>query len=308
MDTLQSMRIFVRIAEEGSFARAAERMDISRAVATRAVAWLETHLRARLLNRTTRRIALTETGQRYLQRCQQILTSIRDAEVEASDALAKPAGRLRVHAMLGFGQTYLVPALMRYQEYYPSVSVDLNLSHHLPRILDEGCDVAVWMAGDQLPDSGFVSQRLGTLHSVLCASPAYLEDHGAPEDVADLAQHSCIPLVSSLFPRGRWDLDGPDGPETFELPPTAFQVNVPEVLGTVLQEGKGIGALPMPSAVPLLKSGALARVLPNHQLQKLTGYVQYPSRQYLDAKVRTFVEFLREIVPPALASDHAALH
>lgn len=307
MDTLQTMRMFVRVAEEGSFTGAAQRMDTTTASVSRAVGYLEAHLRTRLLNRTTRSLSLTEPGQRYLQRCQEILGHIEQAEAEAADAQACPSGRVRVHAMPGFGQTYLMPAIMNYQQHYPSVSIDLTLSGHVPNIIDEGYDVAIHLSTGLLPDSGLVSQRLGTLHSVLCASPAYLGKHGTPDHVAALARHSCLQLVTSLFPRDRWDIDGPSGRETFELPSAAFQVNVPDALNAALLASKGIGALPMQSAVPALKSGVLARVLPGHQLQRLTAYVVYPSRQYLSAKVGTFVEFLRDVVPQALAADETAL-
>ncbi|WP_206996006.1 LysR family transcriptional regulator [Trinickia mobilis] len=307
MDTLHTMRIFVRVAEEGSFTGAAQRMAVTLPQASRAVSYLETHLRTRLLNRSTRSIALTEAGRRYLQRCQQILAYIDQAEAEAADALARPSGRLRVHAMPDFGQTYLVPAIMRYQQRYPAVSVDLTLSQHVPDLIDEGYDVAIHMSTTRLPDSGLVSQQLGTVHSVLCASPAYLHERGTPDGVAGLACHSCLQYVTPLFPRDRWHLDGPNGRETFDLPPTAFRVNLPDALSGALREGKGIGALPMPSAVPALKSGELVRVLPDHQLQRLTAYALYPSRQYLDAKIVTFVEFLREVVPQALAADQAEL-
>jgi DNA-binding transcriptional LysR family regulator len=308
LDTLQTMRIFVRVAEEGSFTGAAQRMEITLPQASRAVAYLETHLRTRLLNRSTRSIALTEAGQRYLQRCQQILAYIDQAEAEAADARVRPSGRLRVHATTGFGQTYLVPAIMRYQERYPSVSLELTLSQHVPDVIDEGYDVTLQISTAELSDSGLVSHRLGSVHSVLCASPAYLREQGQPDSVAGLAGHSCLQLVTSLFPRDRWHLDGPDGRETFELPPTAFQVNIADALGAALRESKGIGALPMTSAVPALRSGSLVRVLPGYQLQKLTVYVLYPSRQYLDAKIGTFVEFLREVMPQALVADQAALN
>jgi DNA-binding transcriptional LysR family regulator len=301
------MRIFTRVAEEGSFTGAAQRLDTSTGSVSRAVGHLEAHLRTRLLNRNTRSVSLTESGQRYLQRCQQILAELDHAEAEAADAQVHPSGRLRVHAMPTFGQTYLVPAVMSYQQRYPSVSIDLTLSEHVPQIIDEGYDVAIQLSTTQLPDSALVSQRLGTSHSVLCASPAYLRKHGTPRRVAALARHACLQLVTSLFPRDRWELDGPGGRETVELAPTTFQVNLPDALGTALRECKGIGALPMPSAVAALKSGSLVRVLPEYQLQTLNAYVVYPSRQYLSAKVGTFVEFLREVVPQALAADHAAL-
>ncbi len=307
MDTLQMMRIFVRVAEEGSFTSAAQRLDITTAYASRSVAQLETHLRTRLLNRSTRRIALTDAGQRYLDRCQRILGYIDEAEAEAADAQAKPSGRLHVHATTSFGQAYLVPAVVRYRQRYPSVAVEITLSQHVPDIIDEGYDVSLQLSVAELPDSGLVSQRLGDVHSVLCASPAYLKERGTPRTVRDLEAHSCLQIVTPIFPRDRWHLDGPDGRETFELPLPDFQVNIADALGAALRAGLGIGSLPMSTAVPALASGALVRVLPEYRLQKLTVYTLYASRQYLDAKIRTFVDFLRECVPEMLAADEAAL-
>ncbi|WP_261539671.1 LysR family transcriptional regulator [Burkholderia multivorans] len=307
MDTLQMMRIFVRVAEEGSFTSAAQRLDITTAYASRSVAQLETHLRTRLLNRSTRRIALTDAGQRYLDRCQRILTYIDEAEAEAADAQAKPSGRLHVHATTSFGQAYVVPAVVRYRQRYPSVAVELTLSQHVPDIIDEGYDVSLQLSTAELPDSGLVSQRLGEMHSVLCASPAYLKERGTPRTVSDLEGHACLQIVTPIFPRDRWHLDGPNGRETFELPLPDFQVNIADALGAGLRAGLGIGALPMSTALPAFASGALVRVLPEYRLQKLTVYTLYASRQYLDAKIRTFVDFLRECVPEMLAADEAAL-
>jgi len=252
-------------------------------------------------------VALTEAGQRYLQRCRQILADVDQAEPEAVDVRPRPSGHLRVYAMPGFGQTYLVPAIMRYQQRYPSVSVDLTLSLRVPDIIDEGFDVAIQMSSAPFPGSGVVSQRLGSLHSVLCASPGYLRDNGTPDCVAGLLTTRAYSLSRFSFRAiaGIWT--GPHGRETFELPPTAFQVNIPDGLSAALREGKGIGAMPISSAVPALKNSSLVRVLPGHQLQRLTAYVLYSSRQYLDAKIGTFVEFLRDTVPQALAADQATL-
>ncbi|WP_061178411.1 LysR family transcriptional regulator [Caballeronia pedi] len=307
MDRLQAMRTFVRVAEEGSFTVAAERMGIATAVASRAVSSLEAHLRTRLFNRSTRRVALTEAGQRYLQRCQHILGYIEETEAEAADAQARPSGRLRVHATTGFGQAHMVPGIIRYQEQYPSVTVDLTLSQHVPDILDEGYDVTLQVSPAELPDSGLVSLRLGTVHSVLCAAPEYLRDHGTPQCVEDLAEHPCLQIVTHVFPRDCWHLDGPNGRETLALKPTTFQVNIAEALAGALREGIGIGALPMSSAVPALANGALVRVLPEYQLQQLTVYALYASREYLDAKIRTFVDFLKDYIPMSLAAGDTAL-
>ncbi|MCG1018133.1 MULTISPECIES: LysR family transcriptional regulator [Burkholderiaceae] len=307
MDTLQNMRVFVRVVEAKSFTAAAQQMNTTTAYASRAISDLEAHLRTRLLNRTTRRIALTEAGERYLQRCEQILAYVDQAEAEAADAHARPSGRLRIHATTSFGQYYVVPVVTRYQERYPSVSVDLTLSQHVPDLLDEGYDVTLQVSANELPDSGLVSQRLGDSYSVLCASPAYLEKRGTPRNVRDLAGHTCLRIVTSIFPGDHWRFDGPDGMETIELPAPTFQVNVSDALAVALREGMGIGALLTPSALPALRNGTLVRVLPDHKMQKMTIYAMYASRQYLDAKIRTWVEFLREHISKALAADEAAL-
>lgn len=301
------MKVFVRVAEEGSFTGAAERLNATTSYISRTIGGLESHLRTRLFNRTTRRIALTEAGERYLRRCEQILADIGEAEAEAAEAQSRPSGRLRVHCPTSFGQTYVVPAVVRFRQRYPSVSVDLTLSQHVPDLLDEGYDVSLQMSATALPDSGLISQRLGTVHSVLCASPAYLERHGTPRSVAELGGHACVPIVTSLFPRDLWRFDGPDGEVLFHLPPTHFQVNGADALAVALREDAGIGALPMPTALPALRSGELVRVLPGHALQALTVHVLYASRQYLDAKIKTFVESLQAMIPQTLAADKAML-
>lgn len=160
MDTLQNMRAFSCVAEAGSFTAAAVQLDTTTANVSRAVSNLEAHLQTRLLNRTTRRIALTEAGKRYLLRCEQILAYVEEAEAEASDAHARPAGQLKVHTMTGIGQHFVIDAIARYRRTHPDVTFDLTLANRVPDLLDEGYDVSIVLASE-LPDSGFVSQRLG---------------------------------------------------------------------------------------------------------------------------------------------------
>jgi DNA-binding transcriptional LysR family regulator len=259
------------------------------------------------LNRSTRRVVLTEAGHRYLQRCEQILAFVDQAEAEAADAQVRPTGQLRVHATSSFGQTYVTPAIVRYRQRYPSVSVELTLSQHMPDIIDEGYDVSVQLSVDELPDSSLVAQRLGTLHSVLCAAPSYLREHGAPRDVHDLSEHACFQFVSSVYPTDRWLLEGPDGNETVHLRAPGFRVNSADALAVALKEGIGIGAVPMAAAVAALRDGSLVRVLPAYRLQPLTAYALYTSRRYLDAKIKTFVEFLRDEIPQILRAYEANL-
>ncbi|MFC5427256.1 LysR family transcriptional regulator [Paraburkholderia denitrificans] len=307
MDTLQNMRVFVRVVEAGSFTGAAQYLNTTTAYASRAVSDLEAHLRTRLLNRTTRRIALTEAGERYLQRCEQILAYVDQAEAEAGDAHARPSGKLKIHAMTSFGQHYVVPAVGAYQQLYPDVNVELTLAQRMPDLLDEGYDVALVLAAADLPDSGFVSQRIASAFSIACASPAYLERHGVPQRPTDLAQHTCLPVVTPVFPLSQWQFSGPDGEQTINLPTPVFQVNVAEAMAVAVREGMGIGLLPIYSAISGLRSGELVWILPEYKSQEMNVYAMYPSRQYLDAKIRTWVELLREKLPATLANDQAEL-
>ncbi len=306
MDTLQNMRVFVRVVEAGSFTGAAQHLNTTTAYCSRAVSDLEAHLRTRLLNRTTRRIALTEAGERYLQRCEEILAYVDQAEAEASDAHARPSGKLKVHAMTSFGQHYVVPAVGRYQKRYPDVHVELTLAQRMPDLLDEGYDVSLTLATG-LPDSGLVSQRLGSAFSIACASPAYLEHHGVPQVPSDLANHTCLQMVTPVFPSDEWIFDGPNGQESVFLGPATFQVNVAEALAVAVREDMGVGLIPIYSAISWLRSGQLVWILPEYTSQEMNVYALYASRQYLDAKIRTWVEFMRDELPATLATDQAEL-
>ncbi|HEY1608942.1 MAG TPA: substrate binding domain-containing protein, partial [Paraburkholderia sp.] len=175
-----------------------------------------------------------------------------------------------------------------------------------PDLIDEGYDVALVLATD-LPDSGFVSQRLATAFSVVCASPAYLEQHGVPQTLSDLAHHNCLQMVTPVSPSAEWRFTGPDGERLVELGTPTFQVNVAEAMAVAVREGMGIGLLPIYSAIGGLRSGELVRVLPDYRSQEMNVYAMYPSRQYLDAKIRTWVELLREEMPATLAHDQAEL-
>ncbi|NIF77312.1 LysR family transcriptional regulator [Paraburkholderia sp. Cy-641] len=296
MDLLRNIKIFKRVAEASSFTAAARQLEITTAQASRAISELEVHLRTRLLHRTTRRVAMTEAGNQYLQRCDEICSLIDLSEDEVRSTQSLPAGVLRIHAPLSFGQTYVVPALVRYLEAYPGVRADLTLSQETPDLIDEGFDVTLRITSTQLPDSALVSTRICTMPSVLCASPAYVEREGTPEKVDDLAAHACLQLVTPYLPVSRWHFVGPDGATEIDLPPGRLRLNSPEALASALAYGAGIGPLPMPSAVPLLTSGKLVRVLPEFELQSMTIYAMYASRKYLDAKIKAWVECLRAYV------------
>jgi DNA-binding transcriptional LysR family regulator len=299
MDTLRNMRIFVRVVESGSFTKAAANEAMTTAQVSRAVTDLEARLRTRLLNRTTRRMALTEAGERYLDSCKRILADIEQAEAEASAAQATPAGKLRVYGGTSFGQHYVMPLIARYQQHQPEVAVDLTIAQQMPDIIEEGFDVAVVVA-NELEDSALISQHLGSTAAILCASPGYLDARGVPQSFDELEGHTCLHLTDTSLPAGQWVTAGAHSA-------TPLQVNNPEALALAIREGMGIGPLPVPVALPGLTDGSLVRVLPRQWREGLNIYALYASRRYLDAKIRTFVEFLRERVPRMLAEQEAAL-
>ncbi|EIK95432.1 putative transcriptional regulator [Pseudomonas sp. M47T1] len=299
MDTLQNMRTFVCVAESGSFSHAAKQLNVAVATVSRSVAALEAHLRARLLNRSTRHVALTEVGQRYLVRCEQIIAHV--DEVEAGNTQLRPSGRLRVHSMMGVGRHYVVPAIADYRQQYPDVSFELTMANRMPDLIEEGIDVAIVLA-PQLPDSGYVSQRIGQSYSVLCASPDYIARHGAPATPQALREHECLRLVSPSSSVDQWEFYGHDEVQRVSLRPSAFQVNMGDAMIEAIESGMGVGSLPVFSAQRGIDSGSLVRLLPQYHLQCLNVYAVYTNRRYLDAKIKVLISHLRTVLPGGEAS------
>ncbi len=299
------MRVFTRVVEAGSFTAAAESLNSTTGAMSRAVSELEAHLRTRLLNRSTRRLALTPAGEQYLQRCQQILADVGKAEEEASGAHERPAGTLRIFSYASIGQHYVLPAIARYRAQYPDVRVELTLSQSPPDLFGGGSDVAV-VAAHSLSDSEMVSHLLGSTFNILCASADYVHSRGTPQRPGDLAQHECLILNTPAFPPHEWLLEGPDGSELIQVS-GPLQVNIAESLVVAIREGMGIGVLPLYAAVDGLRNGTLVRVLPNLTLQNMNIYALYPSRKFIDAKTRTWVDFLRGHLPEVIARDKALL-
>ncbi|WP_322044930.1 LysR family transcriptional regulator [Paraburkholderia sp. J67] len=306
MDLVQSMRVFIRVVDAGNFTAAANALNTTTAYTSRAVSELEAHLRTRLFNRTTRKITLTEAGERFLSRSRLILEDLEQAESEARNATLVPSGRLRIHSMSGFGTRYVVPLVTRYMEQQPLVEVDLTLHQRMPDLLEEGLDISIVLA-QSLKESNYVSRTLGSIFNVMCASPEYLARHGMPQTLADLDQHACLKLVMPSGESESWVFESDAGVETFAPQKMPFSVNLPEALAEAIACGMGVGVLPVSTFVRELAAGRLARVLPEYRLDVRNIYAIYPSRKYLDAKVRTWIEFVSEHLPPLLESDTAAI-
>ncbi|MGN4194863.1 LysR substrate-binding domain-containing protein [Burkholderia gladioli] len=307
MPTLENMRLFVKVVETGSFSKAAQAAHVATPQVSRAISSLKTQPRVRLLNRTTRRMAVTEAGERYVAHCREILELVDHAEAEASGAARCPSGRLRIHASSSFGRRYLLPRLAHYRETYPEVTIDLTLAQRMPDLVDEGYDLAVVVAS-QLDDSALIAERIGNTCSVLCASPAYLRRSGAPATVADLHDHVCLQLMVPNASAGSWQLEGMACSESFTLRRQwPFVVNVADAMADALRSGMGIGPLPLSTALDSLRDGSLVRVLPAWRLRSHGIHALYPSRRHLEAKVRTFIDYLRAVVPPLLELETHAL-
>eukprot|EP01132_Coremiostelium_polycephalum_P016686 gene16686-20043_t len=302
MDLLNGMQVFARVVDTGSFAAAAEALDLSGAHVSRLICELEKHLQTRLLQRTTRRLGLTDSGERFLLRCRDILEDVREATAEASGAHLNPRGRLRVHCMSGLG-VLITPLIARYSEQYPDVSIELTLSQHNPDPLEEGHDVVISIA-HSLPDSALVSQTIGQLFSVPCAAPGYLARYGVPEHPQQLMQHRRLHLQD--FQEDAWLFKGQEG-EIAISPGDTFRTNVADAMVKATQEGMGISLLPFFSANPALREGSLVRLLPGYRLRERSIFAVYPSRRFLDAKVRTWVGFLQARLPGLLAEQLAVI-
>ncbi|PLZ03147.1 LysR family transcriptional regulator [Burkholderia sp. WAC0059] len=305
MDTLQKMRVFARVAETGSFTAAAHSMNMTTGVMSRALSELERHLKARLMHRSTRRLALTPVGEHYLQRCLKILADVDLAEEEASGAHVRPTGQLKMHTFASIGQHYVLPAFTEYQRQYPDVSIDIALLQRMPDLFDGSSEMAV-VTAMALPDSELVSHLLGSTFSILCASPGYLGARGAPALPQDLLDHDCLLLRTPAFPTYVWQLEGPRGTVQIDVS-GRVQTNTAESLAVSIRHGLGIGMLPLYAAIDDLSRGTLVRVLPEYTLQKMNIYALYPSRHFVDARVRTWVEFLRVHMPEAVRRDEALL-
>jgi DNA-binding transcriptional LysR family regulator len=288
VDILASMKVFAAVVDAGSFAAAAERLDMSRAMASKYVSNLEDHLGTRLLNRTTRRLSLTESGAIFYERSIQIIADVTEAEQAAGHMATTPRGVLKVTMPLAYGLHRLGPLIAEYVSRYPQVKLDLSLSDRKADLVEEGFDVAIRIGS--LPESGLIARRLGSERSVVCAAPAYLARHGTPQTPADLRQHAC--LCYSLTASGEdWHFEGPDASVTVRVAGPIRGDNG-DMLRLAALNGAGVIYQPLFIVADDLASGRLVRVLSDYVSSELGIHALYASRRHLSAKVRSFVDFL----------------
>lgn len=301
MDQLRAMRVFAKVVDEGGFAKAARALDMAPPVVTRMVAELETHLGARLLNRTTRSIALTEVGELYLDKVRRILVDIGESEALASESTTQPRGHLRVLCAPAIAVHQLAKHLPRFQARYPDVTLEIASPGPVDTV-DEAFDITIFGRRDA-PDGDFIARRLARTEVVVCASPEYLDRRGRPQHPRELLTHEAvIPPISDasrglVFYTGQWGDDEPPG-EQFQLTPLrhpALATTHIDTMYAAALAGLGIAGLPSYVIEDALLEHALERVLPAWRMFDITLWAGMPSRHHLPARTRAFLDFLLEI-------------
>lgn len=288
MDLFRAVRVFTQVVESKSFVRAAERLDVSTTAVSRHVAELEDHLHARLLQRTTRRISLTEAGRRFHERCVQILADLDEAGHEVAQEAAEPRGTIRLTTSVNFGTHQVTPAIAAFLARHPGVKFDVSLSDRIVDIVEEGFDLAIRIGG--AGSQNLVARKLGEMRLVACASPGYLARHGAPAAPEDLARHNCLTYEYAL--RDAWTFRDASGREHAVRVAGSLNSNNGELLAAAAVQGVGITLEPDFIVGPELKKGRLVPVLEGFEAPASPIYAVYPSRRHLPAKVRAFVDFL----------------
>jgi DNA-binding transcriptional LysR family regulator len=290
MDRLASMRAFVKVVEAGSFVRGADQLGISTTSASRLVAELEEHLGTRLLQRTTRRLHLTDAGQRYFERATQLFSDLEEAEEEVGSATTTPRGRLRISVGQTFGVRQLSSVFPRFQEKFPEVELEVSATDRRIDLIEEGFDLAVRMSLEIPPT--YVARRLCTIRVVVCASPAYLARHGTPRVPQDLSGHNCLTIPRGGF-EDRWVFEGDEGPATVQVRGN-YRSDSGDLLRAAALAGQGLVYVPTFIVGEELARGELVPLLREWKTPSIEARVVYPTRRFVSAKVRAFTEFLQE--------------
>jgi DNA-binding transcriptional LysR family regulator len=288
MDRIASMQAFVQVVDAGSFSGAAKRLNVSPAVVTGHVQSLERRLGVQLLNRTTRKVNLTEVGRSFYERCSRILAEVEEAESLANALQTTPRGTLRLNTSVSLARL-VTPLINDYVALYPEVNFELIMSDHMVDMVEEGYDLA--LRTGPLPDSSLKTRRLGMGGMVLCAAPSYIARHGRPERPEDLARHNCLLYVNSHL-EGHWNFSGADGEHEVDVGGN-LRSNSIEGLRAATLAGLGICLLPLVNVADDLRAGGLVRLLPDYRTAEVVVQAVYPPG-HVSVKVRTFLDFLVE--------------
>ena len=290
MDRLDAMRLFVRVAELGSFAAAAQQLAVARSVVTRQVAALEAHLGAKLMVRSTRRLALTSAGTAYLEKCRVILNLVETAESDVAEERLTPRGNIRISLPLSFGLKRLAPLLLEFSGRYPEVALEMDYSDRRANLIVEGIDLSIRIT--RRLDPGDIARRLGTGTMHVVASPDYLARHGRPHHPAELAHHECLGYTYAGSAQAwQFTIDG-----QLESVPIRSRINANngDVLSEAAAQGLGITCQPDFIVDTYLAVGRVEIVLAGFPLPELGIYAMLPSNRHVPHRVRVLMDFLAE--------------
>jgi DNA-binding transcriptional LysR family regulator len=287
MQDLNLMAIFARVVETGSFSEAGRRMGISRSAVSKAVAKLERGLGARLLNRSTRHLSLTEAGAALAEHCARILEEVEQAERVVGSLHAEPRGMLRVSASVAFGTLHIAPALADFLARYPELKIDMEITDRQVDLAEEGYDVIIRVTGE--PDLNLAARKLAPVRRQLCATPDYFHVRGVPRTPGDLVRHNCLDYTHS-GEQGHWRFTGPEG--EIAVPVSGLlRINDDEALSQAVLGGLGIALLPTFIIGKDLQMGRLQAVLSEYIPVDRQVYAMYLPTRHLPAKVRAFIDF-----------------
>lgn len=292
MDIVKAMSVFVTVVDEGSFSKAAEKMDTSGAAISRQISALENHLGALLIQRTTRRLSLTEPGEALYERGKQILINIAETEAVVGQYAIRLSGAFRISAPLSFGIHQLAPVLPEFHRRHPDLMFDIDLSDRVVDLIHEGFDLAIRITN--APGPNLIARKISSIKMIVCASPAYLEKHGTPETPAELSGHDTLGY-SYLNSNDNWLFYDKNGVETsVRIQPTVHATNGDLLRHLALADG-GIMAQPDFIVGEDIAKGRLVQILSEWQFGQFNLYVVYLSRRFLPAKMRVFIDYLVEI-------------
>lgn len=290
MQDISAIPVFTCVIEERSFSKAAGKLGITKSAVSKRISKLEAQLGVKLLHRSTRKLSLTEAGERYFEYALLALRAAQDAENAATELQKIPQGTLRVSAPMSFGRIHVAPIVPLFLKQYPQIQIHMDMSDLSRDVIAEGFDIAL-RAGD-LPDSSLIARKLAPLHSVLCASEEYIAQRGMPTTPQELIGHNCI-LYTYHTTMNEWGFIK-DGEEERVRISGNYQVNNSEALRESLIQGLGIGRLPTFVAGADIESGKLIPVLHGYTMPHKAIYAVFPEKQYLPEKVRVFIDFMIE--------------
>ena len=301
MNKLQAMEVFIQVVDAGGFTRAAENMQLPKATVSTLIQSLEASLSVKLLNRTTRHVSITSDGAAYYERCVRILSDVREAEESLSRTRLSPSGRLRVDAPTALASELLIPALPDFFARYPDIVLELGCSDRPVDLIEEGVDCAV--RGGELGDLNLIARRVGQLHFMTCASPAYLAQHGTPTHPNDLTAHRGVNFFSAKTGKTfEWDFTR-DGERIQIAMNSHIALNDSNAYTAAGLAGLGVIQMTHFMLEPLKQQGRMIELLEDWHSDPLPIHVIYPPNRHLSAKVRVFVEWVADMF-----STHPATH